>query len=459
MLSKRISNKGLTMIEVIIVLAIFSVVATLGFDLFFFSNRLFEKGTDQFSVQSNVRLSSFSVSESIRYSNEISIESDKPDTFEDPYSYIYYNSTDKTIVLSYINELGNRVNRVLGSEVTSLNFDKSANQLISMSITGNKNSQDYDITKEIGLPNLEIQNASITGTTGTALKFYQDSTVASLALSGDVRLNREVNFDLIKDESFTLVANRPVTWSTVGAGITLSTAGLGLKSAEINASGGVGSTVTIRATSVDDTSKWREVTVTVVAPIYTVKIVNSDLSPIVGSANIVLNDFKDLFAQISPNLDPGEYNSLIWKTSYDVDDTAYLQFVDEVDEKNVTIEAIDIGGNANLTVEIELLDGTIIADAIIVNVLPHPEYAKLTGLSFNRGTLTPSFDPNVTSYTISGTGGTTISAVSTVGTNIVIDSNQTNVGETTFNLSQALSIQIDVSEPGKLSRSYYITKP
>lgn len=456
MISQLKTNKGLTMIEVIIVMAIFGVVATLSFDLFFFSNKIFEKGTDQYTVQSNMRIASFSVSESVRYATEVEVESDKPASFTDPYSYIYHDSGTKQVLLSYINELGNRETRILGSEVNSLQFTKNSNHLVYLTLAGTKDDQNYDISKEIGLPNLEIQNTSVIGTTGKALKFYQDTTVASLALSGEVRLNRETNFDLIEGESFTLVANRPVTWSiSSGSGISLGTTES--KSVEITASGSVGSSATIRATSIADTSQWREVSVTVSTPVYMVEIVNSDLSEITGSLNIILGNTKDLYAKISPNLDPGEYTSLVWTTSYDVGDDAYLKIVSDIDEKNVTIEGIDIGGNANLTVQIELLDGSIIANAVIVNVQPHIEYAKLTGLSFNRGTLSPAFDPDITSYTISGSGGTTVTTNSTVGTNVVIDSNQTAVGVTSFNLSQSLSIQIDVSEPGKLSRSYYIT--
>lgn len=79
----RINNKGITLIEIIVTIAIASLVLALIFNLFFYNYRLFNKSSSLASVQHDVRMAMDYVISELRNVSEISITNDSN-------LYLYY---------------------------------------------------------------------------------------------------------------------------------------------------------------------------------------------------------------------------------------------------------------------------------------------------------------------------------------------------------------------------------
>lgn len=442
------NNKGVTLLEIIISLAIVGLLLTLTFNLFFFGNEVFAKGSEQYNVQTSVRLSTTSITDTVRYSTALFIESNIPDTFENPYHYIYYDNG--SVYYNYIDIDGTRKTRVLGTDITSLTFNKQSNRLIGMSINGVERNQSYQINMDIGLPNMEMKNNDVFGTTGSALKFQKDGTITNLSSSNEVRLNRETNFNMFNGDEFLLVANKDVDWSIHnGTGLTiLSTTA---RTVKIQATGSIGDIATIRATSSADSTLWRQVSITIVPQVSSVMIVKSDGTEIPGSLNLVKDTSQELMVIIDPPLGEGiEVLDIIWSGAI----TGVYAFKEDLllAPDHIAVTGQNVGGLADLTVSIELSDGTKLYDTIIINVSSNIEYAKLIDLKFDSTPLTPAFDPDILSYTVSGNGNQELIATSNTGSTVDISPLVNK-----YNLSQTFTIYVTVSEEGKISRTYTIS--
>ena len=66
------NKKGITLVELLIAIALLSIVLAAAFNLFFFNNRLFVRGTSLSQVQFDVRMASQHVTKELRNSSEIS---------------------------------------------------------------------------------------------------------------------------------------------------------------------------------------------------------------------------------------------------------------------------------------------------------------------------------------------------------------------------------------------------
>ena len=440
------NNKGITLLEIIISLAIVGLLLTLTFNLFFFGNEVFARGSEQYNIQTSVRMSTSSITDTVRYATALYIESNKPDTFEDQYHYIYYENG--TVLYSYIDSDNTRKTRFLGTDITSLEFNKQSDRLVNMSVTGVERNQTYEINMDIGLPNMEMKNNDVFGTTGSVLKFKKDSTITNLSTSDQVRLNRETNFSMFSEDEFLFVANKDVTWTIIsGSGFSILSSTD--RTALVKANGSIENIATIRATSITDSTKLREVTMTIVPKTSSAKIVKSNGTEITGSLNILVGQVETLKVVIDPPLEGVEIDDIFWYGSI----AGLFAFEEAVlDPEFVEITGLNADGQANLTVEVNLSDGTQLYDSIIINVSPTTIHAKLLSLSFESASLNPAFNPDVLAYTVTGTGSQSLTATSNVGATIVI-----SPLENKYNLSHAFSISITVSETGKLSRTYTIT--
>src|SRR5690554_5392741 len=85
-------RKGITLIELILVIAILGIVISLGFSFFSFGNITFSRGQDQSSVQYSVRMASRYITDEVRTAKDVLIMEDKPVTFEN-YNYIFVEGT------------------------------------------------------------------------------------------------------------------------------------------------------------------------------------------------------------------------------------------------------------------------------------------------------------------------------------------------------------------------------
>ncbi len=449
------NDKGITLLEIIISIAIVGILLTLTFNLFFFGNEVFARGSEQYNVQTSVRISTTSITDTVRYATALYIESNKPDTFEDPYHYIYYENG--IVYYSYIDSDSTRKTRFLGTDITSLEFSKQSDRLVSMSVTGIERNQTYEIDMDIGLPNMEMKNNDVFGSAGSVLKFQKDSTITNLSASNEVRLNREANFSMFNGDDFLFVANKDVTWAIIsGTGVSIISSTD--RTAVVQASGTIGDQAWIRATSIADSSKYREVRMTIVEQTSSAKIVKSeDLSEITGELNLVVGESQELKVIIDPPLDIDEGITIDDINWYGTNSGQY-SFDENIADPNdtVLITGVNVGALADLTARIDLSDGTILYDTIIINVTSTMEYAKLIDLSFGKGVLSPTFNSDVLNYTVSGDKQETLVANANTGTTIIINPLPTNTNGK-YDLSESINISITVSEDGKITRIYTIT--
>ncbi|MDW7667535.1 MAG: prepilin-type N-terminal cleavage/methylation domain-containing protein [Bacillota bacterium] len=455
------NRKGVTLLELIIALAIVGLVLTLAFNLFFFGNEIFAKGSDQYEVQHSVRLSLSSVTNEIRYASTLYIENDKPDTFEDPYSYLYYENS--SVYYSYIDTDDTRRTKTLGNDITSISFSKESDKLIEITLNGLEQNQSYEIITEVGLPNMSIKNNDIIGTSGTVLKFEKNSEIVNLSSTDELIILPKTDFTLYPNEERFLLANKDVDWNLVDGdtgNFILTT--IDSKTASIKASSTVGDWVTVEAEDIDDPLNTRQVDILVIEETYTAEIKHSNDQPIIGDLDLLVNEKKTLKVFITPTLEEGiTIQGISWENDFPNESTSYFASTQDLDNPDIVeIEGKDEGGNAKLEVIINLIDDNSsttyeLYDFIIVDVSNDIQYPELTSLYFDtkKVNLEPTFEPSILSYTVSGDTQEKLVATTIEGNEISYNPEPNINGK--YDLSLISQIKITVTKDDKL-RTYII---
>lgn len=155
-------KKGVTLIELIIVLAILGVVIAMAFSLFSFGNTVFRFGSNQFDVQSGTRIASQFIDEEIRYAADISIVAVVPagyladhttiPTYE---NFLYYDAATESVVKA--NHLGITSRRIGPGGV--LTFDSaSPNKSLYYTMSADSNGRTYQLENTVFSLNLSLGN-------------------------------------------------------------------------------------------------------------------------------------------------------------------------------------------------------------------------------------------------------------------------------------------------------------
>lgn len=161
--------------ELLIALALLSIVLALGYMFLFFGNNSFAIGTRQYNVQNNIRIAADLITEEVRYASYVEVLADSsaiPASIGIYDNYIYVDSaTNKMVFLSHNNT---RLYPV-GQSDSSIAFSRSpSNKILNFTVTGEDDQQTYVINQEVVSLNLDLSpNKIIEGNnTGLAL-FYQ----------------------------------------------------------------------------------------------------------------------------------------------------------------------------------------------------------------------------------------------------------------------------------------------
>jgi len=140
------SNRGVTLIELIIALALLSTVLGMGYSFFSFGNLSFNKGEDQSNIQRDIRLFSDFITNQVRYSTEVELLDSIDSPLLEGYNYIYLN--DKTLTYNTEPKTDNNINNV------SFSLNKLNDQLVlNFLIQGSEESQNYEILSDTLLLN------------------------------------------------------------------------------------------------------------------------------------------------------------------------------------------------------------------------------------------------------------------------------------------------------------------
>lgn len=137
--------KGFTLIELIIALAIFSVVVFMAFSILVFGNKSFSNGTDRSDVQFDFRMTSSFITDELRNATEVQILSTMPATPTTGYNYIYISG--KKIISVKNGTSTNKTDAVVDTPVNSLfKITKLANNnnILEFNLMNTKNNVSID---------------------------------------------------------------------------------------------------------------------------------------------------------------------------------------------------------------------------------------------------------------------------------------------------------------------------
>ncbi|MDW7672181.1 MAG: prepilin-type N-terminal cleavage/methylation domain-containing protein [Bacillota bacterium] len=171
-------RQGLTLIEVIIVLAILMIVITATYSVFALGNRSFIVGNTQYDIQSDVRVVVGYVENQVKYATNLSLInfSAESSSLDPAFDYITIDSASGYMV-HYIKPSDpeeDHDQRILGNLLTD-EFTFQANpentQELELKISANDKQQNFFVESQIALPNLILYNSSIAGSIGDGIKF------------------------------------------------------------------------------------------------------------------------------------------------------------------------------------------------------------------------------------------------------------------------------------------------
>ena len=145
----KYNNEGFSLIELIVALAILSIIILVSFNFFIYNNRLFDKGDRLSQVQYDARMTSDLITSELRNINEVSLSD---------------NTLDNSISLSDIQSKYDLI--------SSINFElieEETRYIIRYNIQASdtNNENDYNLESEVLLNNI---NSASTGS-GTAIYY------------------------------------------------------------------------------------------------------------------------------------------------------------------------------------------------------------------------------------------------------------------------------------------------
>lgn len=178
------NRKGLTLLELIIGLAILTIVLTMIFSFFDFGNRTVLVGFSQNKAQADLRIASDYVKNTVRYATEVSLSSPETVSIEqtDSFDYIYFDYTSGSIKYSGYNSGNTREVKSFGTGVQNTSkfwIEKTGEaQIIGINLYGQDTTQNYELITSFELPNVKIkQNAIVDQTDATLIRFKIDKTL------------------------------------------------------------------------------------------------------------------------------------------------------------------------------------------------------------------------------------------------------------------------------------------
>jgi prepilin-type N-terminal cleavage/methylation domain-containing protein len=178
-------ERGVSLVELIIVLALMSLVLAVGYMFYDFGVRSFNVGEARSNVQQNVRVASDYIARELRYSFEVQLLDNTfaiPESVDDDFNYIFINgdgavehrSIDGSTVL-----FGGSVTGVV-TDLLEFGVSTGNDNILEYSIgalTTGATLQEYGVSSEMYIENLSFSSnliKNITGNTGTAIRYIKD---------------------------------------------------------------------------------------------------------------------------------------------------------------------------------------------------------------------------------------------------------------------------------------------
>lgn len=149
----KINRKGVTLIELLIVLALLSIIITLITSFYIFGARTFSFGQNQHDIQYEIRMASSFITNEIRNSTSFVLVETAAEG-GDGFNYIFLKESK----IIHRNELGVDTNKtsanISGMIVKLIKLDNK-NNLVDLEINATKKTQNYSIETQIFLNNIK----------------------------------------------------------------------------------------------------------------------------------------------------------------------------------------------------------------------------------------------------------------------------------------------------------------
>lgn len=158
-------NSGLTLMELVIVLALMVLVIGMVYSFFYFINNSFHRGGDQFQLQSNISTATEFISGEIRNATEIEIV-EVPITADPLSQYIYVENN--TLKHRNAGTVTDKSERVISSTTLFTIRENGGRYYITIDLQGKRRDEDYSLSADILLNNI----SNVTGTmSGNAIRY------------------------------------------------------------------------------------------------------------------------------------------------------------------------------------------------------------------------------------------------------------------------------------------------
>ena len=155
-MNKSNSQKGFSLVELLISLSLLLVVLIMIYSFYYFERKTFERGEDQSVVQENVVLAAQFITDEIRNAEELSLE----DSYESGTGDCFIFVEDS--VLKYDDGSGSIIEKTdaVIKEFTADLIKAGSKYKVKFYIAGKQEFQHYDISTEVVLNNVKNANPS-----------------------------------------------------------------------------------------------------------------------------------------------------------------------------------------------------------------------------------------------------------------------------------------------------------
>ncbi len=187
-------RKGVTLIELIIVMAIMAILITITTQVLFSTGVVFKRTNDSANIQNQSLVLSRIVTDDLKYGTEVAILSSTPTTFDESINYIYEKDGE---ILLKAPHLGPKVLSNTQGIAQKVTFTKLRDNSISVGIELLKGSTAYENQSVVTFLNLD-KDKVVNGTTGNCISFKTEKKLLE-EIQPEI-----ISFDLLATENSVL---------------------------------------------------------------------------------------------------------------------------------------------------------------------------------------------------------------------------------------------------------------
>lgn len=203
------------MIELLFVLIILSVVATVATSFLNFGIKSFQTSSNQYNAQSGVRIAAEMIENEVQFATKLDILSLVPDPIPltEKDTLLYFDFNDNSMYVSkYTSDTTARSEFVLeGNFENTSSFSKiTGNSTLVVNIDSKEDQEVYNISKNIDITNLRLQNKLIGGivSAGPAISYNSEFSFDNLGPGGGGEDPDDENPEIFYDVTFLYSADK-----------------------------------------------------------------------------------------------------------------------------------------------------------------------------------------------------------------------------------------------------------